>query len=37
MFAAYLLGCAIGSWLRSRVVLRQAASAGSAEHPNVLE
>ena len=26
MFAIYLIGCAIGSWLRDRVVSRQAAA-----------
>ncbi|MEO6946586.1 MAG: hypothetical protein ABI146_06130 [Nitrobacter sp.] len=27
MFAAYLVGCAIGSWLRDRVVSRQTAAS----------
>jgi hypothetical protein len=32
MLGVYLVGCAVGSWLRDRVVSRQAASAGSTEH-----
>jgi hypothetical protein len=41
MFGVYLVGCAVGSWLRDRVVSRQAASGGSTGpstgHSNVLE
>ncbi|HEU4805561.1 MAG TPA: hypothetical protein VFS91_07110 [Nitrobacter sp.] len=37
MLGAYLVGCAVGSWLRDRVVSRQAASGGSTGHSNVLE
>ncbi|WP_439923251.1 hypothetical protein [Nitrobacter sp. JJSN] len=29
MLGAYLVGCAVGSWLRNRVVSRQTASGGS--------
>jgi hypothetical protein len=37
MFGVYLVGCAVGSWLRDRVVTRQAASSGSTGHTDVLE
>lgn len=32
MLGVYLVGCAVGSWLRDGVVSRQAASSGSTEH-----
>ncbi|EAQ37429.1 hypothetical protein NB311A_03939 [Nitrobacter sp. Nb-311A] len=32
MFGVYLVGCAVGSWLRDGVVSRQAASGGPTEH-----
>jgi hypothetical protein len=32
MLGIYLIGCAVGSWLRDGVVSRQAASGGSTEH-----
>lgn len=32
MLGVYLVGCAVGSWLRDGVVSRQAASGGSPEH-----
>jgi hypothetical protein len=32
MLGVYLVGCAVGSWLRHGVVSRQAVSAGSTEH-----
>ena len=37
MFGVYLFGCAVGSWLRDRVVTRQLASGGSTGHTDVLE
>lgn len=32
MLGVYLVGCAVGSWLRDGVVSRQAASGASTEH-----
>ena len=37
MLGVYLIGCAVGSWLRDRVVARQFASGGSTGHTDVLE
>jgi hypothetical protein len=31
LFAAYLVGCTIGSWLRDRFMARQASSQGSSQ------
>ena len=36
MFGVYLVGCAVGSGLRDRVVARQLASGGSTGHTDVL-
>ena len=36
MLGVYLVGCAVGSWLRDRMVARQLASSRSTGHTDVL-